>query len=110
QELLAVVPLVQRLGFVEPLVALEPDQLAAGRARQRLGELRLPDARRPLHQHRLAELPGEERDKRRGLPGEVAGLREAGRHLLDALDRFRHRLKDTSATLLAIAAVIADNF
>ena len=33
QQLLAVVPLVQRLGLVEPLVALEADQPAPGRAR-----------------------------------------------------------------------------
>src|SRR3954452_14437876 len=110
QELLAVVPLVQRLGLVETLVALEPDQLAAGGARQSLGQLRLADARRPLHEHGLAELAGEERHERRRLAREVARRGESLGHCLDALDRFRHRLKDTSATLLAIVTLFAANF
>src|SRR4051812_3913583 len=110
QELLAVVPLVQRLGLVEALVALEPDQLAAGGARQCLGELRLAYARRALDEHGLAELAGEERHERGRLPREVARRGETRGHLLDALDRFRHRLKDTSATLLAFVTVLAENF
>ena len=55
QQLLAVVPLVQRLGLVEPLVALQAHELAAEIAGQRLGELGLADAGRPLDEHRLAE-------------------------------------------------------
>jgi hypothetical protein len=47
QELLRVLPLVERLRLVEALVALEADQLAAERRGQDLGELRLPDAGRP---------------------------------------------------------------
>ena len=72
QQLLAVVPLVEGLGLVEPLVALEADQLAAGGARQRLGQLGLADARRALDQHRLAEPLGEVGDERRRLAREVA--------------------------------------
>ena len=64
QQLLAVVPLVQRLGLVEALVALQADQLAAGRARDRLRQLGLADARGALDQHRLAETAGEEGHER----------------------------------------------
>src|SRR3954471_8293479 len=110
QELLAVVPLVQRLGLVEPLVALEADQLAAGGAGERLGQLRLADAGGASHQPRLAELAREERHERRRLARQIARAGEAFGHRLDALDRFRHRLKDTSATLLALVTVFADSF
>src|SRR4051794_19934181 len=110
QELLAVVPLVQRFGLVETLVALEADQLATGGAGERLGELRLADAGRPLDENRLAELAREERDERRRLARQIARGGEAFGHRLDALDRFRHRLKDTSATLLPYAAVLAAKF
>ena len=87
QQLLAVVPLVQRLGLVEALVALQANQLAAGGAGERLGQLGLADPRRALDQDRLAEPLGEEGDQRRGLVGEVAGL---GQRLLD-LGRRSHR-------------------
>ena len=56
QQLLAVVPLVQRLGLVEALVALQPHELAAEVGGERLGELGLADAGRALDEHRLAEL------------------------------------------------------
>ena len=77
QQLLAVVPLVQRLRLVEALVALQADQLAAGGAGERLGQLGLADPRRALDQDRLAEPLGEEGDQRRGLVGEVADLAPA---------------------------------
>src|SRR4051794_3234164 len=45
QQLLAVVPLVQRLGLVQALVALQADQRAAEVAAERLGQLGLAHAR-----------------------------------------------------------------
>ena len=81
QQLLAVVPLVHRLRLVEPLVALQAHQLAAGRARERLRQLGLADPRRALDQDRLAELLGEVGDQRRRLVGEVADLRQRRLHL-----------------------------
>ena len=72
QELLAVVPLIQRLGLIQALVALQANQLAAEKARERLGELGLADTRRSLHKHGLAELRREERDERGGVAREVA--------------------------------------
>ena len=44
EQLLGVLPLVERLGLVEPLVALQANQLGAEAGRQRLGELGLADA------------------------------------------------------------------
>ena len=84
QQLLAVVPLVHRLRLVEPLVALQAHQLAAGRARERLRQLGLADPRRALDQDRLAQLLGEEGDQRGGLVGEVADL---GQGVLNLLPR-----------------------
>ena len=59
QQLLAVVPLVQRLRLVEALVALQADQLAAGGPRERLRELGLADPGGALDEDRLAEPLGE---------------------------------------------------
>ena len=109
QELLAVVPLVQGLGLVEALVALEPDQLAARGAGQRLGQLRLAHARRALHEHRLAELPGEKGHQRGALVGEVSGAGQAVACGLDACPVRRSSVaKDTFAPLAALLLVMSD--
>ena len=76
QQLLAVVPLVQRLGLVQALVALQADQPASGRPGERLGELGLADAGRALDQHRLAQALREIGDERGGLVGEIADALE----------------------------------
>jgi hypothetical protein len=57
--LLGVFPFVQRLGFVEPLVALHADHLQPAPCRKRLGKLGLADAGRTFHQDRLLDLLGE---------------------------------------------------
>src|SRR5262249_25592489 len=89
EQLLAVVPLVQRLGLVEALVALEADQRAVEVARERLRQLRLADAGRPLDEDRLAQAGGQVRDERRRLAGQVPdGLEAIG----DVLDRCGFRL------------------
>jgi hypothetical protein len=72
QELARVVPVVERVVEVDPLVALQADEPRADRAGQRLGDLRLADPRLALDEQRLAELGGEE-DRRGERPvGEVA--------------------------------------
>jgi hypothetical protein len=71
EELLLVVPLVQRLGLVEPLVALEADEPAARHVRHRLGQLRLARPRRALHEDRLAEAVGQVDDAGDALVGQV---------------------------------------
>ena len=50
QQLLGVVPLVQRLGGVEPLVALQPDELPAEHVGQHPGDLGLAHAGLALEQ------------------------------------------------------------
>src|SRR4051812_45586513 len=77
QQLLAVVPLVQRLGLVEALIALQAHEGALQVPAQGLGQLGLADAGRALDEHGLAEARGQERDERGRLAWQVAGLREA---------------------------------
>ena len=76
QQLLLVVPLVERARLVQPLVALQPDQLGAGDPRDRLGQLGLADPGRALDQQRLLEHAGEVGGRRRGRVGQVAGRGE----------------------------------
>ena len=83
QQLLAVVPLVQRLGLVEALVALQPHELAAEVRGERLGELGLADAGGPLDEHRLAELGREVGDQRGRLARQVADLAQPVGELFD---------------------------
>ena len=59
EELLRILPLVERLGLVEPLVALQANELGRERRGQRLGELGLADAGRPLDEDRLLHAVGE---------------------------------------------------
>src|SRR4051812_9569264 len=84
QELLAVVPLVERLGLVEPLVALQAHEGAIEVLRQRAGELGLADAGRALDEDRLAEFGGQVRDERGRLAGEVADGAQARGDVVDA--------------------------
>ena len=107
QQLLAVVPLVQRLGLVEALVALQAHEPALRPARQRLRELGLADPGRALDQHGLAELVGQERDERGGLVGQVARAGQAVAHLLERggacrLRRLGHGWDDTCVGLAAL--------
>ena len=87
QELARVVPLVDRVGDVEPLVALEPDQPRAERRGERLRGLRLADARLALEQHRLLQPAREEERRREPTVGQVVGLAETDLELLDRLER-----------------------
>jgi hypothetical protein len=60
EELAGVVPLVDGLGGVDPLVALEPEQLAPRPAGQDLGHLGLADAGLALEQQGSAQPQGQE--------------------------------------------------
>ena len=64
QELLLIVPLVERRRGVEPFVALEPNQVRPQHPRHDLGDLGLPDARRPLDEERLLEARREVHGRR----------------------------------------------
>ena len=76
EHLLGVVPLVERLGLVEPLVALQSHELPRQRLRQRAGEVRLADARRALDEERPLEGEGEPADEGELVAREVPGAGE----------------------------------
>ena len=78
EQLTRVVPLVERLGGVDPLEALEPDERRAQHARQRLRGLRLADAGLPLEQQRLRKPDRAEQRRREALLREVVVLGELG--------------------------------
>ena len=59
EELAGVVPLVQGLARVDPLVALQPDQTAIEGSRQSLGYLRLAHPGLALEQQRLVQGEGQ---------------------------------------------------
>jgi len=81
QELALVVPFVQRRVDVQPLIALESDQLAAKHLREHPGDLGLPNSRVAFDHERLAHLPGQEQG------GGDRGLGDVPM----ALQRFLHR-------------------
>src|SRR5690606_865600 len=72
EKLLAVFPLVKRLGLVEPFIALKPDERLAEKLRRRLGELGLADAGRTLDEQRFLQPPGEEDRRRNMLIADIA--------------------------------------
>jgi hypothetical protein len=77
QQLLAVVPLIHRLGFVEPLVALQAHQLAPQTGRHRLRQLGLANAGGAFDEHRLVQPRGEIGDQRRRSPRQIASRAQA---------------------------------
>ena len=80
EQLARVVPLVERLGRGDALVALQPDQHGVERLGDRLGGLGLPDARsRPPAASWLPHPHREEQRRRELVPGHVAGLVERRR-------------------------------
>ncbi len=83
QQLAGVIPLVHGLGDVEPLVALEPDQLAAGPRAEDLGHLRLADPRVTLEQQGPLHAQGQEDRRRQPLVGQVPVRSECRLHLVD---------------------------
>ena len=56
EQLLAVLPLVERLGLVQPLVALQADQRQAEQRRGAERQFRLAHARDAFDQHRLLQV------------------------------------------------------
>ena len=70
----AVIPLIDRGGDVEPLVALQADQLAAERLRQHLGDLGLADAGLAFEEDRPAHAQREIQHRRQRAVGDIIGL------------------------------------
>ena len=83
EELLAVLPVIERAALVDALVALQADQLAALRRCERARQLGLAHAGRPLDEQRPLEPGGEERGGADAAVGQVPDL------LQSALDVFQ---------------------
>ena len=81
EKLAGVVPLVDGLGDVDALVALQAQQLPAGPGRQHLGHLGLAHAGLALEQQRAVQGHGQEDRRRQPLVGQVAMGGEGGGHL-----------------------------
>ena len=92
QQLLAVVPFVERGGLVLALVALQPEQPAPGDLGQGLGQLGLADPGRPFQQDRLAQPRLQEHGGGQPLVREVAVAGEA-------VDDFFDRAEDLTSRL-----------
>ena len=60
EQLLAVFPFVQCLGFIQSLIALQADQGNIKQGGGGFGQLGLAYTGRALHQHRLAQLESQE--------------------------------------------------
>ena len=72
QQLTGVVPVVDGLRCVDALVALQPDELAAGPAAEHLGHLGLADAGLALEQQRPLQRQRQEHRRGQALVGQVA--------------------------------------
>src|SRR5262249_39155719 len=74
EQLTRIVPLVQRLGRGQPLVALQPDQRGVEYLRKGLGRLGLANTGLTLEQDRLSHTGGQEERRPQRLIGEIADL------------------------------------
>ena len=90
QQLLLVVPLVERLALVEALVALQTDEPRAGHLGDALGQLGLAGTGRTLDQHRLAQPIGQENDAGDAVVGQVVDALQPIADLLNALESITH--------------------
>ncbi len=81
--LAGIVPLVDRRGDVEPLVALQADQPPAERRRKHLRDLGLPDPGFALEEQGPSKLQGEKKDRRERAVGDVARVLEQGQRVVD---------------------------
>ena len=85
QDLAREVPVVERLGGVDALVALQPDQRQVERLGDRLGQRGLAGAGLALEQQRPLHPQREEGDGRQRVVAQVARVAEAGRDVVGRL-------------------------
>ena len=93
QELLLVVPLVERLGLVEPFVALQADEVGVQHLGQHLADLGLAGAGRTLDEQRLLERQRQEEHGLDRLGGDVARAAQAVR---DGFARELHEARSSA--------------
>jgi hypothetical protein len=99
QQLAGVVPLVDGVRDVEPLVALQADHAGARGARQRLGQLGLPDPRLALQQQRLLDRQRQEDGRREPPLGQIGLFEERVLQLADGLEAHAARHPITLANI-----------
>ena len=109
EQLARVVPFVNGLRGVDPLVALEPHELAAGPLREHFRDLGLADAGLPFQEERPPERERKEDRCGEALVGEVVVTRESrpnrfGMLRLGRLVWLRHRLRLPSARNAPVVA------
>ena len=95
EQLAGVVPVVQGVGDVDALVALQPDQAPAGDERQRLRRLRLAHPGLALEEHRLLERECEREHGRKAAVGQIGVFGELRGERVDG-ERFGHARLDDS--------------
>jgi hypothetical protein len=78
-----VVPLIDRIGDIEALVALQADQPAPERGRQDFGDLGLADAGFALEEDWPTHLERQEQDSRQRPVGEVVGVSQELQRVVD---------------------------
>jgi hypothetical protein len=83
QQLLGVLPFVERLGFVQPFVALQADEFGAEAGSDDLGQLGFADAGRPLDEQGFAELGGQIDHRRDVVVANVLFLSEPLSNIVD---------------------------
>ena len=103
EQLAGVVPLVDRVVDVEPLVALEADQLGAQRRRQHPGHRGLADAGFALEEQRPAQREREIHRHRQRAVGDVALGVEPALDVVDRLGQARRRHARAAAAVRARA-------
>ena len=81
EDLAREVPVVERLGGVDALVALQPDQRQVERLGERLGQRGLAGAGLPLEQQRALHREREVGDRGELVVAQVPGPARAGRHV-----------------------------
>jgi hypothetical protein len=86
QDLAREVPVVERLGHVEALVALQADQYGAGRRRDGLGEGGLAHAGIAFEEQWSAQPQREEAGRCQAVIGEVAGVAQGLRQGLGRVE------------------------
>ena len=96
EQLFGILPLIQRLGFVQPFIALKADQLAARRRGYALGQFGLAHACRPFQQQRLAQLVSQKYGCPNFVVGDVLLLAQRIFHLRRGIKRLRHAHRELS--------------
>jgi hypothetical protein len=100
QQLLFVVPLVQSLGFIQTLVALETNETRTREFGNALCQLRLAGSRRTLDEHGLTQTLGEVHHSGDAVVGEIVDFLETITHLRNGGECVCHHGKATQECTL----------